>query len=123
MRKQAGKDLLLDIDVQGAMQVMRKLPEAVSIFIMPPSPEVLEMRLRNRSRGGAYDCGDGDRAAAARGAEVSSTGYGSTVCAGERCAGSGGGGDAGDCVDGARSGGWGERSWPRAAGRMPGRCG
>lgn len=44
-----GKDLLLDIDVQGALQVMRKLPEAVSIFILPPSPEVLEMRLRNRS--------------------------------------------------------------------------
>jgi guanylate kinase len=47
--KDAGKDLLLDIDVQGALQVMKKLPEAVSIFIMPPSPEVLEMRLRNRS--------------------------------------------------------------------------
>jgi guanylate kinase len=45
----AGKDLLLDIDVQGAMQVMRRLPEAVSIFILPPSPEVLEIRLRNRS--------------------------------------------------------------------------
>lgn len=44
-----GRDLLLDIDVQGAMQVMKKLPAAVSIFIMPPSPEVLEMRLRNRS--------------------------------------------------------------------------
>ena len=44
-----GRDLLLDIDVQGAMQVMGKLPEAVSIFIMPPSPQVLEMRLRNRS--------------------------------------------------------------------------
>jgi guanylate kinase len=47
--KEAGKDLLLDIDVQGAMQVMEKLPEAVSIFILPPSPKVLEMRLRNRS--------------------------------------------------------------------------
>jgi guanylate kinase len=47
--KDAGKDLLLDIDVQGALQVMKKLPEAVSIFIMPPSPGVLEMRLRNRS--------------------------------------------------------------------------
>lgn len=47
--KAAGKDLLLDIDVQGAVQVMKKLPEAVSIFILPPSPEVLEMRLRNRS--------------------------------------------------------------------------
>ena len=44
-----GKDLLLDIDVQGALQVMKKLPEAVSIFILPPSPQVLEMRLRNRS--------------------------------------------------------------------------
>jgi len=47
--RRQGKDLLLDIDVQGAVQVMRKLPEAVSIFILPPSPEVLEMRLRNRS--------------------------------------------------------------------------
>jgi guanylate kinase len=46
---EAGKDLLLDIDVQGAVQVMKKLPEAVSIFILPPSPQVLEMRLRNRS--------------------------------------------------------------------------
>lgn len=45
----AGKDLLLDIDVQGALQVMKKLPEAVSIFILPPSPEILEMRLRHRS--------------------------------------------------------------------------
>jgi guanylate kinase len=45
----AGKDLLLDIDVQGAVQVMKKLPAAVSIFILPPSPEILEMRLRNRS--------------------------------------------------------------------------
>ncbi len=47
--KDVGKDLLLDIDVQGAVQVMKKLPEAVSIFILPPSPEILEMRLRNRS--------------------------------------------------------------------------
>ncbi len=44
-----GKDLLLDIDVQGAVQVMRRLPAAISIFILPPSPQVLEMRLRNRS--------------------------------------------------------------------------
>ena len=47
--KDAGKDLLLDIDVQGAVQVMKKLPSAVSVFILPPSPQVLEMRLRNRS--------------------------------------------------------------------------
>jgi guanylate kinase len=45
-----GNDLLLDIDVQGALQVMEKLPEAVSIFILPPTPEVLERRLRNRSQ-------------------------------------------------------------------------
>ena len=43
------RDLLLDIDVQGAMQVIQRMPEAVSIFIMPPSPAVLEKRLRNRS--------------------------------------------------------------------------
>ena len=47
--KDAGKDLLLDIDVQGAKQVMKKLPESVSIFILPPSPDVLQRRLRNRS--------------------------------------------------------------------------
>ena len=45
-----GKDLLLDIDVQGAAQVKQKMREAVSIFIMPPSRAVLEFRLRNRSQ-------------------------------------------------------------------------
>jgi guanylate kinase len=44
------KDLLLDIDVQGAGQVKRRLPQAVSVFILPPSREVLERRLRNRSQ-------------------------------------------------------------------------
>ena len=48
--RERGHDLLLDIDVQGALQVMKKLPEAVSIFILPPSPQVLELRLRNRSQ-------------------------------------------------------------------------
>jgi len=48
--REHGHDLLLDIDVQGALQVMKKVPEAVSIFILPPSPQVLEMRLRNRSQ-------------------------------------------------------------------------
>jgi len=47
--KRAGKDLLLDIDVQGAEQVMKKMPEAVTIFVVPPSPQVLQMRLRRRS--------------------------------------------------------------------------
>ncbi len=45
-----GRDLLLDIDVQGAAQVRKIMPEAVSIFLMPPSPDVLAYRLRNRSR-------------------------------------------------------------------------
>jgi guanylate kinase len=45
-----GTDLLLDIDVQGALQVMEKMPNAVSIFILPPSPGELERRLRNRSQ-------------------------------------------------------------------------
>jgi guanylate kinase len=48
--RQEDADLLLDIDVQGALQVMEKMPEAVSIFILPPSPEELERRLRNRSQ-------------------------------------------------------------------------
>ena len=45
----AGKDLLLDFDVQGALQVTDRVPEAVSVFILPPSPQVLERRLRMRS--------------------------------------------------------------------------
>jgi guanylate kinase len=48
--RQDNADLLLDIDVQGALQVMKTMPEAVSIFILPPSPEELERRLRNRSQ-------------------------------------------------------------------------
>ena len=44
-----GHDLLLDIDVQGAKQVKSKAPDAVSIFILPPSREELERRLRTRS--------------------------------------------------------------------------
>jgi guanylate kinase len=46
----AGHDLLLDIDVQGAAQVRARMPEAVSIFVLPPNPKVLRTRLRNRSR-------------------------------------------------------------------------
>jgi guanylate kinase len=43
-----GHDLLLDIDVQGASQVKHRIPDAVSIFILPPDREKLEWRLRNR---------------------------------------------------------------------------
>ena len=45
-----GHDLLLDIDVQGAAKVRAKMPEAVSIFVLPPNPRILRTRLRNRSR-------------------------------------------------------------------------
>ncbi len=45
-----GHDLLLDIDVQGARQMKEKIPEAVSIFVLPPSREELEQRLRRRSQ-------------------------------------------------------------------------
>lgn len=45
-----GHDLLLDIDVQGAEQITRKMPDAVAIFILPPSRQVLEQRLRERSQ-------------------------------------------------------------------------
>ena len=47
--EQAGRDLILDIDVQGASQLKKKLASAVSIFILPPSRQELEKRLRNRS--------------------------------------------------------------------------
>jgi len=47
--EQKGRDLLLDIDVQGAAQMKQKLPEAVSIFVLPPDRKTLEWRLRKRS--------------------------------------------------------------------------
>jgi guanylate kinase len=45
-----GLDLVLEIDVQGAAQVKEKLPESVAIFIVPPSPQELEKRLRLRGQ-------------------------------------------------------------------------
>jgi guanylate kinase len=47
--EQEGQDLLLDIDVQGAAQIQQKLPDATSIFILPPNRKTLEERLRKRS--------------------------------------------------------------------------
>ncbi|MCF7521611.1 guanylate kinase [Neisseria sp. ZJ106] len=44
-----GFDVILEIDVQGAEQVRRKLPEACSIFILPPSAETLAQRLKGRA--------------------------------------------------------------------------
>jgi len=45
----AGRDLVLDIDVQGARQLKAKIPDAVTIFILAPSRRELENRLRTRS--------------------------------------------------------------------------
>ena len=44
----SGCDILLDIDVQGARQICARFPESVTIFIMPPSLEVLRQRLASR---------------------------------------------------------------------------
>lgn len=44
-----GKDLLLEIDVQGALNLKKKFPEGILIFIAPPSWENLEHRLRDRN--------------------------------------------------------------------------
>ena len=46
----AGRDLVLVIDVQGARQVRRRCHEMVGVFVMPPSFEILEQRLRRRSK-------------------------------------------------------------------------
>jgi guanylate kinase len=48
----SGKDLVLDIDVQGARQLRDRIPEAVTIFILAPSRQVLEQRLRARGEDG-----------------------------------------------------------------------
>ncbi len=44
-----GRDILLDIDVQGARQLLQRYPEAVTIFIMVPSLQILQERLQNRA--------------------------------------------------------------------------
>jgi guanylate kinase len=48
--RRTSRDLVLEIDVQGAAQVKKKLPESVAIFILPPSREELERRLRSRGQ-------------------------------------------------------------------------
>ena len=44
----AGMNVVLDIEVQGARQVLAAAPEAIPVFLVPPSLEILEQRLRNR---------------------------------------------------------------------------
>jgi guanylate kinase len=46
----SGRDILLEIDWQGAQQVRKIFPDAIGIFILPPSAAILEQRLRNRGK-------------------------------------------------------------------------
>lgn len=50
---ESGHDILLEIDSQGAQQVRRNFPQAVGIFVLPPSLAVLETRLRQRGQDSA----------------------------------------------------------------------
>ena len=52
-RLAAGEDVVLVIDVQGAAQVRARLPEAVAVFVLPPSFEILAARLRGRNQDSA----------------------------------------------------------------------
>lgn len=45
---EAGNAVIMDIDIQGAAQIKRKMPEAVLVFLLPPTPEELSRRLRLR---------------------------------------------------------------------------
>ena len=59
----AGKDVLLEIDVQGALQVRYQYPDALLIFILPPDEPTLEQRLRDRGRDSDDDIAKRFRAA------------------------------------------------------------
>lgn len=50
----SGKDIIIEVDVNGAEQIRKKIPDAVGIFIMPPSLEILKERLQGRGT----DCVD-----------------------------------------------------------------
>lgn len=59
----AGKDMLLEIDWKGARQVREIIPEAISVFVLPPSLEQLQLRLQGRAQDKAEVIGDRMRAA------------------------------------------------------------
>jgi len=45
----SGKDMLMDVDIQGSQEIKRQFPESLSIFILPPSVDALKERLQKRS--------------------------------------------------------------------------
>ncbi len=51
----SGKDLLMDLDIQGAKEIKRRFPESLSIFILPPSMEILKERVKERSTNDKID--------------------------------------------------------------------
>jgi guanylate kinase len=53
----SGKDVLLDLDIQGARQIKKHFPDSVSIFIIPPSLQTLRERLQKRSSNDGTDIG------------------------------------------------------------------
>ena len=87
-RLAAGDDVLLEIDVQGALKVKREFPEAVLVFVKPPSPEELRRRLATRGT----EIPDRPRAAAGRGGGRGGPGAGIRRGGGQRRPGASGGG-------------------------------
>ena len=71
----SGRDILLEIDWQGAVQVRRKFPECISIFILPPSLQALEVRLQGRRQDSAEVIAQRMRAAQADIAHVAEFDY------------------------------------------------
>jgi len=53
--RKEGQDIILDIDVQGARQICAVIPDAITVFVLPPSFQELEQRLRQRNTDGRYD--------------------------------------------------------------------
>lgn len=71
----SGRDILLEIDWQGAVQVRRKFPDCISIFILPPSLQALEARLQGRKQDSAEVIAQRMRAAQADIAHVAEFDY------------------------------------------------
>ncbi len=71
----SGRDILLEIDWQGAVQVRRKFPDCISIFILPPSLQALEVRLQGRRQDSAEVIAQRMRAARADIAHVAEFDY------------------------------------------------